>query len=726
MNRVNQETINQRVNSSAPQRLSLVERPPITDDHAAHIIQLTQWGQTSLAADHLLFPEINGALANTVSGVIRGLNIHFVSSKPDRNEPEASFREKIHSRQYSYEILLEMALNFYGLESRWLDEGEKSECLSYILNTLDEWETREREENGLSVAKAVVEKWLTALKRVQKGNSMVAKTAFRIEEGLDFQKNFLFEFLKKAEKEITGNVYYRMVKAGGCKFGNDYALGLRWLRHLGFEQVSTNPVLAARAYQDEPILHQVFQEEFKRHPDCRRWSSSTSTHGDEITLFATLLALWDNLYVFRPVFFNLRDTSGGGVVSFQLNPNIAHLVEESIRDVFKAFSLASKNLSNYDRYLLAGYRIDGEKGRPNMVIKVAASTPAARMITRTINSFGFGSNITVDYSVSQEAMLILEEMEGMAKAVRKGIRPTQLYMTNMGGRLESHLREIKLEELFQELQKAVGEKTAMERILKLSETNGSYEKASQAKTYEEKVLAATRFAVQKTINDPVCEALNKIAPKEFLLEWEKALGRSGTLIARRVWGIFFSEANRGHWITYLMDKKCLTQQQASLVLDRIHYLPASKRKPFDTYWTLACRNLVHTEFPDHQENVRKMSVDPQFNLEECGESIQGSFPSDVLERLNQMADFRKAYEINPELAGIFKEVGIQDDFGLGGLNPSDWPGFGPVQKTLTEFKAAYDSFYQEIVSSLKKPTTKKKSSKKRPKRIAPPKKKGKK
>lgn len=41
-----------------------------------------------------------------------------------------------------------------------------------------------------------------------------------------------------------------------------------------------------------------------------------------------------------------------------------------------------------------------------MVIKVAA----ARTITRTINSFGFGSNITVDYTVSQEATLILEEM----------------------------------------------------------------------------------------------------------------------------------------------------------------------------------------------------------------------------------------------------------------------------------------------------------------------------
>ncbi len=132
----------------------------------------------------------------------------------------------------------------------------------------------------------------------------------------------------------------------------------------------------------------------------------------------------------------------------------------------------------YDRYLLAGYRIDGERGRPNMVIKVAATTPAARIITQTINAFGFGSNITIDYTVSQEATLILEEMDGMAKAVRKGIPPTQLYMTNMGGRLESHLREVKLEELFRELKNKIGEKKAVEKLERLSEANGTKDKVS--------------------------------------------------------------------------------------------------------------------------------------------------------------------------------------------------------------------------------------------------------
>jgi hypothetical protein len=727
MDRLKQETINRIVDSSVPERLSIEARPPITDDHAAHIIQLTRWGQTSLAADHLLFPEINGALANAVSGVIRELNILFVSAKPVQSDSEAVLRQKVNFRQYAYEVLLEMALNFNGLESRWLNNSEKAEGLSYILNALDEWETREREENVFTVVRAVLGKWLARMKRVQKGTSMVAKTAARIEAGLDFEKKVLSIFLEKAGKEIKGNIYYQMVKEGKCKFGNDYALGLRWLRHLGFEQVSTNPVLAASAYQDEISLHQIFQDEFKRHPNCKVWSSSLSKYGDEITLFATLLALWDNLYVFRPIFFNLRETSGGGVVSFQLNPNIAHLVEESVRDVFKAFSIASENLAAYDRYLLAGYRMNGDKGRPNMVIKVAATSPAARMITRTINSFGFGSNITVDYSVSQEATLILEEMEGMAKAIRKGIRPTQLYMTNMGGRLESHLREVKLEEFFRDLKKVVGEKGAMESLLKLSEANGSKEKVTQAKTYEEKVVAATRFASQKTINDPVFDALKKIASKESLEDWEKAIGRSGTLVARRVWWIYFSEANRERWVAYLMDKKCLTREQASLVMDRIHYLPASKRKPFDTYWTLTSRNLVHTEFPNHQENVRKMAEDPQFHLEEFAESIQQTFPSEVLEQLNQMQDFRKAYEINHELAEVFKEVGLQEDLGSEGLSPSDWPEFGPVQKTLAEFKAAYDGFYNETISSLMKPRLRKKPKvpKRKPKKVALPKKKGK-
>jgi hypothetical protein len=703
MTAINQKFVEEMVNASVPERLSLELKPPITEDHVAHLCQLTQMGQTCLAADHLLFPEMKGTLVKTVTGTIRALNIQFSQSKPTPGEKEQTLRNKIHSRQYAYEVLLEMALNFCGLESRWLNPREKDESLRYLLNVLEEWEKAEQEEGEYSVAAAVLKKWLGRMKKVQKGNSMVAKTASRTEGSLDFGKTVLADFLKSAEKEIKGNIYYQMVKGNKCRFGNDYALGLRWLRHLGFEQVSTNPVLAARAYQDDPDLSASFREELKRHPNFRQWSTAPSANGEEITLFATLLALWDNLHVFRPIFFNLREISGGGVVSFQLNPNIAHLVEESVRDVFKAFSLASENLYVYDQYLLAGYRMPAERGRPNMVIKVAATTPAARTITRTINSFGFGSNITVDYTVSQEATLIVEEMEGMAASLRKGIQPTQLYMTNMGGRLESHLREVKLEELFRELKDKVGEERATQEVELLSQANGTKEKVAKAGTYTEKVLAATRFANQRTINEPVCAALADVASKQTLLDWEEAIGRSGTFVARRVWSIFFSPRNRPRWTRYLRREYGLTQAQARLILDRIHYLPASKRKPFDTCWTLASKNLVHTEFPDHQENVRLMSETPRFKLKEYEASISKTFAPQFLQRLRQIEDFRKAFDINPELAAIFKAAGVVGDFGKEGLKPEEWPQFGPVQKTLAEFKGAYDTFQKEMVSVLQGP-----------------------
>lgn len=697
-----------------PKELSLTECPPVHDDHSAHLFSLIRRGQATLAADHLLFPEINGRLAESVGGLIRHLNGSFFLSRPNHNDSKASLEEKIRFRGSAYEALLEMALNFYGLESRWLDEKEKEDSLGYILNALQSWEEMEREEGGGWVAEAVIVHWLSKMKNVQKGNSLVAKTALRIEGGIDFKNNLFSQFFKRAKTEIQENIYYRMVKEGYCKFGNDYALGLRWLRHLGFEQVSTNPVLAARAYQDDPSLGECFQKEVKKHPHFRRWVQSPSRYGEEITLYATLLALWDNLHVFRPLFFNLRETSGGGVVSFQLNPNIAHLVEESIRDVFTAFKLASENLLLYDQYLLAGYRMDGWKARPNLVIKVAATSPAARTITRTINAFGFGSNITVDFSVSQEATLLLEEMEGMAEAIKKGIPPTQLYMTNMGGRLESHLREIKLEELFKDLQEKVGEQEAMQRVIKLSEENGTRDKVLQAKSYEDRVWAATRYAHgQRTINAPICEALSPVASRESLRFLEEAIGASGTLVARRVWFLFFSEVNRERWISYLMTEKGLSRDQASRIMDRIHYLPASKRKPYDTFWTLSSRNLVHTEFPDHQENVRRMAGELEFDLKDYQESISNNFPAGILDQLYQIEDFRKAFEINSELAEIFKKVGIPGDFGMKGLAPSDWPNFGPVQKTLFEFKGAYDTFQEEIVSLIKKLAPKRRTHKKK-------------
>ncbi len=156
-----------------------------------------------------------------------------------------------------------------------------------------------------------------------------------------------------------------------------------------------------------------------------------------------------------------------------------------------------KTSAVYDRYLLAGYRMDGDKGRPNMVIKVAATSPAARTITRTINSFGFGSNITVDYSVSQEATLILEEMEGMAKAIRKRDSAHSTLHDQYGGPSRKPSERGQAGGILPGVEKkAVGEKGATESILILSEANGTKEKVTQAKTYEEKVCGS----------DAICQA----------------------------------------------------------------------------------------------------------------------------------------------------------------------------------------------------------------------------
>jgi hypothetical protein len=696
-----QEQIEQIVADTQPERLSDPAKRPIPGDHAAHVVQLALWGHPTLAADHLLFPELTGALPTVVAGVIRQLNLRFAQSRLRAGEPEAVLARKVRDRQFSYETLLEMAINFTGLESRWLDAEERREALRSIQGALAEWEAREAAEGKVSVAAAVVRRWLARMKLVQKGASMVARTATRIEEALDFGKPVILEFLRKAQAAIEGNIYTRMVREGRCRFGNDYALGLRWLRHLGFEQVSTNPVLAALAYQDDPSLGQLFQADVKSHRKFPQWKAQPEKFADEIALYATLLALWDNLHVYRPIFFNLAKESGGGVVSFQLNPNIAHLVEESIRDVFAAFAEAAEDLKVYDDFLLAGYPATRERARPNMVIKVAASSPAAREIARTINTFGFGSNITVIYSVGQEVTMILEEMAGMAGAIQKGIVPTQLYMTNMGGRFESHLREMKLEGLFAELKRKLGEAEALTRVNQLAAANGSKPKVDAAKGFEAKVAAATRFANQRTIDANVIAALQGVASEGELKAWEDVIGKSGTLVARRVWGIFFSEGNRGKWLDYLCRKYQLTQPQARAILGRVYYLPASKRKPLDTYWTLTGTNMVHTEFPNHQENVRKLAEGEGFQLADYVESIKGEFPPELVKQLSTIPDFRKGYELNAELARILREVGIAGEFGTGGHTPEQWPDFGPVQKTSAEFKAAYDKFRDDLLSLFK-------------------------
>jgi hypothetical protein len=699
-----QNEIRRVIAAARPEPLTLNGRAPVHECHTANIVQLVGWGQTHLAADHLLFPEINGSLLSTVSGVARQLGIKFYRAKPSLSVPAEERAARIRTRFFAYDFLLETFLNFLGLESRWLDEPEKDAAAEFLIETLNAWENWEIDEcDTAPVAAATVENLLAGMDRVQGGASMIAKSAGRIRAAMRGRTPTTIEFLLAAQEEIQTNIYYKLVEDGQCKFGNDYALGLRWLRHLGFEQVSTNPVLAAKAYEDEPGLSEAFRAEVVRHPRFDTWRLAPEKSGDEITLYATLLALWDNLHVYRPIFYNLADTTGGGVVSFQLNPNLAHLAGESVEDALTALEYAQDELRVYDSYLLAGYCVERELARPNMVIKVAASHPAARTIARTINEHGLGSNITVVYTVAQQATMILEEMAGMAAAIKKGILPTQMYMTNMGGRFESHLREDALLRYFIGLKNKIGEKKTVLRLQSLAKALGAEAKVNAAATFEEKVFQATAYnSGLREINEHLIKALSGVADKKELEQLEADLQKSGTLVARRVWHIFFSDKNREKWIRYLCDAYDLIDFQARFIMNRINYLPASKRRPMDTYWTLTANNMVHTEFGNHQENVLQTARQKDFDLADYVESIRDDFGPEVVERLSRLPDFLVGYETNAELNQILKQAGIKGDFGARGHKPAQWGAFGSVRKTSGEFMNAYNKFKENMLGLLPK------------------------
>ena len=72
-------------------------------------------------------------------------------------------------------------------------------------------------------------------------------------------------FLVLLKKNMRSGVYWQMIGESYCKFGNDFARGLEYLRHYGFCQVSTNPVLAARAFDEDATLTDELRDEIDKH-----------------------------------------------------------------------------------------------------------------------------------------------------------------------------------------------------------------------------------------------------------------------------------------------------------------------------------------------------------------------------------------------------------------------------------------------------------------------------
>lgn len=681
--------------------------PVVAVDHADHMLRTALMGHAKLAADHALHPEAASDLSATLSSLIRraGLLLSREGLEAGGGEPE----ERVVRRARVYELFLELAANLLGVERRWAGV-EDERAMSAIASALEWWEELERDELGEPlVLRAVIDRELERARRVNKGKSMVAWMAGRIGGSLD-SKRLAASYLAALREALSRNVYREAYEKGLCRFGNDYALGLRWLRHLGFVQVSTNPVLAARAYDDDPELWEAFSRYARttlarEHPE---WFTSPEAHADDLAMEATRFALLENFCVFRVPF--VLSGYKEGLVSYQLNPLIAHDARRSVEAVGVFVERLERDLAVYDEYLWWGYKVP-EKGRPNVVIKVAAAFPAALEIVERINEMGVGQNITLSYTVSQEVLLGVAAMRGMAKAVKRGILPTRTYDTNMGGRLEDHLREVAAAELLARSFVGLedGEKWRLldELAAGLQVEPGEWAVAKggglQAAVEH---LCSARVLGRDLRREPLISILARaggLGPRaeveKRVRELEEAIRLAGTFVAKRVYEILFSPKNRGKWVEYLAREVGVTREQAELVLSRIDLLPASKRKPLDTLLTLSSQNVTNTEFPDHQLSV--IEYCSSCDLDALRESIAQPLDATPLEALARIEDFVRAYEASPEVVKLLSEVGISSDYGSRGVSPKDWPSYGPCAKTLKEFTSAYLAFKARVVELAK-------------------------
>ncbi len=708
---LSKDIVRETVKSFKPKKLELPVPPRV--DHADHMIKTALDGWTKLAADHILHPQMSLELLSVLGAVTRRAGIIFRTHRPLKGS-EVS-KESIVTRYRLYDLLLETIWNLVGMERKWagIPDDIASKAVKMLTSTLSEWESIERSEYGYPVIlETVIEDQLRSMKIVNKGNSMLAMIAQEVENELK-KDNLAESYVEAMSKRIRNNPYYIAYEKKLCKFGNDYALGLRWLRHLGFVQVSTNPALAARAYDDDPELWEKFKDYArevlsKEYPE---WFRDPDKYADDIAMEATRFGLLENFLVFRVPF--ILSKYHDGLVSYQLNPLIAHDVEKSVEAAKEFYVRLERDLAVYDEYLWWGYNVP-EKGRPNLVVKVAAAYPASIEIAEKLNEMGIGQNITVSYTVAQEVLVGVAALRGMAKALKKGVIPTQTYDTNMGGRLEDHLRESIATDLLLKGLEKVDDAKKEEILDKFAKGLGlSDDKIAELKKMplKERVEYLTHHRVmgRDLLKEPFIEALvetGAYGSREDVIKMleplERALKLSGTFVAHRVYEILFSPWNREKWIEYLVREIGITREEAEFVLDRLDLLPASKRKPIDTLYTFASRNMTNTEFPNHQLKVVKEITEKNIRLDDLRESVtQRLLDPQALEILMKFEDFVKAYEASPEVNELLAKVGIKREYGDRGLKLEEWPNYGPCVKTMKEFTNAYLAFREKVVKTIK-------------------------
>lgn len=660
----------------------MIEIGKLAAVHASvhHILQQIERGETLAAADSLLIREPKDDMQIVIQGLMAELP-RFVGNHPGLSGNV-------------FTTLIRIGLNLVGRDAQVAQVASLS--IEKALSNLRE-KMMTLESSWAEPASAAVDNFLAGMLSVNSGDSLPAYIAEKIKKELAGNHRpsaFIDAFAKAAWQ----TVYYKMVDEGYCKFGNDYARGLETLRHLGFSQVSTNPVLAAKAFDEDPNLVERLREEINRNPS---WKQDARAHGHEMVMAGTLLALWPNLEVFRSlaILVDNRDY----MISFQLNPNVADDFKESLEDAKRAYAMAQAHLTDYDRCL--GLQDPG-KVRPNLVFKVAGSSKAARQITRELNASGIGTNNTVTFSVAQEVRLIIDALEGKAEAIKAGKPVTRTYETNMGGRFVSHLREEEAIRILLEVAARKGGDEANQVIMRLAKklnlSNPEIERARQASTIAEKadIVCAYRNMKSLTHEGFLEAALEAGLGQDQVHQLEMDLRKAGTLVARRVYSLFYERKNHSRWVEWLKRNHKIGHNEAILIIDSMDVLPASKRIPEDTCDTLASTNMCNTEFPNHAKAVQLYSEKANFDLASYREAALQSPDLKLVRRLMSIRDFVRGYESTREIseealqAGVLSQVG---DLGLGGVREEEWQGFGPVVKTMNEFKEAYDKFLERCV-----------------------------
>ena len=641
-----------------------------------HIIRQIENDQTLAAADHILVRDTKQDTPAIIQGLLIALP-EFVERRPALEKN-------------MFTALIRIGLNLVGRDVYVAKFPQTiiEKSSSALIQGIKPLEDMRREAGN-----AAVDTLLADMSSVNNGDSLPAYIAEKIKKSHDYRKPS--RFIEEFGRAARSTVYWKMVDGNLCKFGNDYARGLETLRHLGFSQVSTNPVLAAKAFDEDKNLVSGLMKEIIKNP---AWNENPRAHGHEMVMAGTLLALWANLEVFRPlaILANNRDY----MVSFQLNPNVADDSKASLEDAKRAYSLAREHLTAYDRSL--GIQTPG-KIAPNIVFKVAASSQAAREVTLQLNASGIGTNNTVTFAVSQEIPLMIDALVGKARAISSGRPVTRTYMTNMGGRFVSHLREEEARRIILEVASHKSEADAERVITRLADglklPSSELARVEQAASIAQKADIVCAFKNLKSLtHEAFLEAASEANfTKREIEELEIDLKRAGTLVARKVYVLFYEQHNHEKWLHWLQNEHKLERAEAVSVLDSMDILPASKRVPEDTLDTLASINMCNTEFPNHAKAVQVYSETDAFDLSRFREAaLRGSEP-ELVKRLSRITDFVKGYESTLRINEEVHKVNAVFPTQLGGMEAVEWTEFGPVKKTMTEFKGAYDAFLARCV-----------------------------